>query len=60
MAFGVPEITQVVGLIVAHAGSAVVEGFVAQLIMGAPASVRVVGAIDIVVLKRPVVPFAPE
>jgi hypothetical protein len=52
----VPEITQVVLLIDAHAGSA---GEIVQLVMADPLFVKVVGVTDILCPKLLAVPTAP-
>ncbi len=57
VAFGVPEITQVVELIDAHAGRG---GEVVQLVIAAPLALRVVGMTDMGVPKFPLVPADPE
>jgi hypothetical protein len=57
-AFGVPLITQVEVLRLAHAGSAVVPPLIAQTVIAEPFVARVVGATDIAAPKLPVVPVA--
>jgi len=58
-ASGVPEISQVLVLTEAHAGSAVVDALIAQFVIAAPRASRVVGSTDIATPKEPLVPVAP-
>ena len=53
VAVGVPEITQVLGLILAHAGKA---GEILQFVMVAPLSTKVEG---VTLMKFPKVPTVP-
>ena len=60
IAFGVPEITQVVELTVAQVGSAVVPVLMAHPVIVAPLVDNVVGDMDMAVPNVPLVPVAPE
>jgi hypothetical protein len=59
-AFGVPEITQVLPLTVAHPGSGVVPDFMLQDVIAAPLADSVFGETDIATPNVPLVPADPE
>ena len=59
-AFGVPEMTHVVALMLAQPGNAVAPDFIPHALIAAPLVARVVGVTDMAEPKVTLVPVAPE